>query len=271
MFVERVPARFPSVYVPNPDAQYQFVCRLHNKALASSDARFAGRFERQFYQTQANVIFLNRNGWRKTYPSNLGKACSSDATCGAGLACESASKTCKVAFNAACAGPADDTKCATGLCSLINTTKCLIRGQGNLYTGAHCNSNADCDSNDCMPASKRCNTKANGLPCGIPAECTSRWCNADSYTCKDPPRLDGAACTIDEECSSQYCDWETRKCGLQRNNGATCQADSDCVVGQCDSTASPKRCGFAAGTACNADIDCSSQLCAGIPKACVAT
>ncbi len=158
MAVERVPATQPSAASPNPAAKFVVSCHLHNKPLSSSDATYSGRLEQKFQRTQTAVTFFNRKGWKKAYPSGLGQSCKT-AACGSGLTCEASSKTCRLAAGEFCAGPQDDGKCATGLCSFSSPTshaRCTERSTNLVPQDRHCLADSDCNSANCSSDTKRC-------------------------------------------------------------------------------------------------------------------
>ncbi len=158
MSVERVPTTAPTTANPNPAAKFVVSCHLHNKRLAPADATFNGRSEQSFYRTQTAVTFFNRNDWKKTYPATYGQSCAS-ASCGSGLACEATSKVCRIAANGFCAGPQDDSKCATGLCSFsseVNWARCIAPRAKIVPQDRHCLVDADCNTANCVSDVKRC-------------------------------------------------------------------------------------------------------------------
>ncbi len=274
LFVERVPESNPDPSKPNPAPIYQFVCRLHNKALSNEDAKHVGRFYQAFYRTQTQVVFQNRKGWKKSYGTTLDKACKDDAACGKGFSCEASSKKCKLAVGQPCSSSFDDTKCSTGLCSSSGPsapTQCIAKNKNTVPRDKHCLTSADCDSKNCIASTKVCGAKALNAECYSPTECESQYCvfgtsggSRPVGKCGATLLRDGLTCTRSEACYSGYCNGASRCAPLDRQIGTACDADKECASGRCDLTASPKVCAVALkadGSVCQADSECSSAYC----------
>ncbi len=270
LFVERAPTFTPEPATPNPAPAYQFVCRLHNKALGASDAKHAGRFYYSFYRTQTNVLFQNRKSFKKVYGAKLDKACTSDSSCGAGFTCSTTSKKCKLAVGQPCSSGQDDSKCVTGLCSSTGSfgrTQCIVKDQKSVSKDKHCLSNSDCESQNCVSSTKVCGAKALKATCFDHFECETQFCAVKEVKngrnvgeCAKFLKADGQACQASEECKSEFCDSLTKQCG-RRKNGEACSSANDCLINACDSE--KKICGLSDGSKCTKDDDCVNKSCKG--------
>ncbi len=269
IFVERVPSFSPEPDRPNPSPAYQFVCRLHNKALGPADAKHTGRFYQSFYRTQTVVLFQNRKNFKKTFSAALDKTCTSDATCGAGFTCNTSLKKCKLAVGQPCSSAQDDSKCITGLCSSTGPfarTQCIARDQKTVSKDKHCLTSGDCDSQNCVSSTKLCGAKPLQAVCYDHTECETQFCLGTSFVngrnvgvCAKSRKADGQSCQGDDDCKANYCDTSKGKCG-RRATGDACTSANDCLINSCDPD--KKVCGLSNGSSCNNNIDCASKKCA---------
>ncbi len=232
MYVERTPSANPAIEAPNPAPAYSFVCRLHNKVLAASDAKFTGRNEMLFNITQTAVTILSPKGWRKVRPKNFDGACSTSADCGAGLACDGERRKCAIQQNGLCSSSMDSGSCVTGNCGFnafstrdgpptSDTTPvtCVV-SDGQTPKDKPCTSNAACASGLCLRPSMRCADPVlspNGGACVNNYECQTGNCAVASAgdptykQCAPIRQAQGAECFSSAECQSNSC--VQNKCG----------------------------------------------------------
>ncbi len=276
LFVERVPSYTPEPSARNPPPAYQVVCRLHNKALAGSDARHLGRFYQAFYRTQTNVLFHNRNGFKKAFGASLDAPCMGGASCGDGFVCSAFSKRCKLAEGQPCSSVQDDSKCITGLCSTtgpFTPSHCVAQSKRKVSQSEHCLADADCGSQNCVSSTKICGPKAAGAKCFDHFECESQFCSFTGSekgrrvgTCSKVLKKEGQSCQADVDCASSRCSTQSKNCqaALEQSGRERCQSDLHCATGiYCNFVTG--FCGDrrADGMACRAHTDCTSAYCRG--------
>lgn len=109
-------------------------------------------------------------------------------------------------------------------CSEDPTVDCSGGGGGSCSPGPACDTNADCDSNNC--ASGACYDTANGCLCDTNRDCTSNNCASGVCTGNGV----GAACDTNADCDSNNCSGGT--C-WGNGPGDMCDTNADCRSDNC--------------------------------------